>query len=445
MHLGESVQPPRKREDAVNSVTNQLFVDRVDPDELARILMEKFGGAMDLHSQRERTLAQGNHSLTIKYTKKGAIASITASPGFSSQRLDELRDAVRAALIEDQTKVVSRWVAFSNKPVDRCFRGSVRGISFQLLPPQPGQPISSDVGADHPFILEVEHPSSTNLTIKALRSQQAATVVARTLNLLVRSGIKIQSTHSAAAWTYQATAEPTQWSFLGYRYSPEGPPEFSSAVGIPTMARIDDILDYFNVFGTNYGSVTLPRSIDECLTAVDALSSEIFRKFELAATLFDHSLKIGSASRSAAFLALASAIEALAPQDESECDHCGQPIYKISARFRAFLTRYTQTTSAEADRFWKRLYETRSGLSHGLALLESDIRPWRFATVAAGDQWRHHVLFQSTVRFAIHNWLLDPEKGVDMIAPETAFDRFRDAAYELWVDVIEKARAALGL
>lgn len=106
-------------------------------------------------------------------------------------------------------------------------------------------------------------------------------------------------------------------------------------------------------------------------------------------------------SKSSAYVALASAIEAfLSDEKGAPCDACGKPTGKgPTALFRDFLEVYTPEVPPKMRRDF---YDTRSSLTHGSKLLLSDEIGWGISLTTMQEGRRYRVL-SDVVRIALLN------------------------------------------
>jgi len=110
-------------------------------------------------------------------------------------------------------------------------------------------------------------------------------------------------------------------------------------------------------------------------------------------------------SRSLAVTSFAASVEALLDGSHSpgvgKCSKCGQPEYRINARFEDFLTHYAG--KALRKEFLHQVYAARSNLVHGTRLYEVD-EPL-FSVLESGDV--DYLVALAAVRAALLNWLLE--------------------------------------
>jgi hypothetical protein len=150
--------------------------------------------------------------------------------------------------------------------------------------------------------------------------------------------------------------------------------------------------------------VLLPDTFGQQLGRLNSLNSDDFDRFSIALTWLEHSGSIWPWSRSASFTALTSAVEALLPDDEQKCRECGQAIYKISQRFRDFLSKYApnEGPAETLKKLQVAFCSTRSGITHGSSLLQADLEPWKFLDYSGTEeQLRHSKLYENGQSFAL--------------------------------------------
>jgi len=73
-----------------------------------------------------------------------------------------------------------------------------------------------------------------------------------------------------------------------------------------------------------------------------------------------------------------------------------------------FLKTYAQPSpelQTEIEKLYKKYYPMRSSLTHGSALLDSDLRPWAFMSEKSNEESTIQRGLHDTVRVAMINWL----------------------------------------
>src|SRR5439155_14540763 len=158
---------------------------------------------------------------------------------------------------------------------------------------------------------------------------------------------------------------------------------------IPQLSAVPPA-DYYTRSGIGSDRVLeVPANLADLLGAFFSLSREHRDAFLRACFWFQHAKMIHSYSRSAAFTAVVSAIEALMPgvKGPEVCEKCGRPIGVGPTKlFMEFVERFAPGGASEADR--RKLYSIRSALSHGGSLLPSDRRTWSpHLTPARIEEW----------------------------------------------------------
>jgi hypothetical protein len=392
-----------------------LFADRLEQAELEQVILAHFGHAK---SEGKHTTYRRDGSdawLRIEYTNEHAIRGFTRSANYPESDIQALRDRIRAELVDGQETKVAQVTCFSYNQVTGCVRGSVRGIDFQIMPLPPG---NATVGFDygrHPFMLEVTYQTSPNSMTRYARVQRSATTVARFLNLLLASPIEMLPRSTDNAWIIDSqevdgkVETKNRYMQLGYfpiRLSVSGN-EFSDAPGVSPMSPVP-AHEYYSLHGIAPGPLSLPNTFEESLEIASQLSTEPYNKLFIALTFLAMSHGVWHESRSASYASLVAAIEALLPENEPQrCNGCGQRIYRISKRFRDFLTLHApgQEQASERKALQDAFYELRSGLAHGSKVLQSDLEPWKFLDRRGQLEDGLHRRLHEVVRIAILNWL----------------------------------------
>jgi hypothetical protein len=278
---------------------------------------------------------------------------------------------------------------------------------------------NATVGFDygrHPFMLEVAYQTSTNFMTHYARVQRSAITVARFLNFLLASPIEMLPRSTDNTWVVdpqEANGKlETRNRYMQLGYAPVGlsisMDAFSDPSGMPPMSRVPAD-EYYSLRGIALGrDLSLPDNFQESLEIASQLPTEPYNKLFIALTFFAMSHGVWHESRSGSYASLVTAIEALLPEDEPQrCEGCGQPIHRISKRFREFLTLHApgQEQASERKALQDVFYELRSGLAQGSKVLQSDLVPWTFYDRRGQVEDDLHRRLQEVVRIAIMNWL----------------------------------------
>jgi hypothetical protein len=398
-----------------------LFADQLEQAELEQVILGHFGHAT---SEDDHTIYRRDGSeawLRIEYTKEHAIQGFTRSADYPESDMQALRDLIRAELVDSQETKISQVTCFAYNQVTGCARGSVRGIDFQMMAMPPG---NATVGFDyghHPFMLEVTYQTSPNVMIRYGRIQRSATTVARFLNLVLATPIETGPRSIDNAWVTDFHTSDgkvhTKNRYMQLGYSPSGlsvsMDQFSDASAVSPISRVPAD-EYYSLRGIALGPLSLPDTFEESLKIASQLSTESYNKLLFALSFLMMSHGVWHESRSASYASLVAAIEALLPENNRQrCEHCGQPIYRISKRFRDFLTLYVPDREQASERkaLQKAFYELRSGLAHGAMVLQSDLEPWTFHHHRGRLEDDLHRRLQQVVRIAILNWLRSQNPG----------------------------------
>lgn len=128
----------------------------------------------------------------------------------------------------------------------------------------------------------------------------------------------------------------------------------------------------------NVANFVIPEFMDQILEIYYALPKDILLTFRKACYLFYCGAELRSSNPSLSFASFVSAIETLMASEAKapeSCDTCGQPRYRLSARFRDFIISfgYGGKSSAGAKKFIDKLYGYRSKILHTGQLLLGDM------------------------------------------------------------------------
>jgi hypothetical protein len=183
---------------------------------------------------------------------------------------------------------------------------------------------------------------------------------------------------------------------------------FSPTAGLPEMTRVKDD-QYFARRGVTVDQVLdVAEGLDSLLTTFFGCSHDDRERFLRATYWFRHAQRDYRYSQSAAFLGLASALEALMPAASAgiPCTECHRPIGKsIRKQFVEFVEEFAPGPAVSSEQKTK-LYGLRSAMAHGGRLLHSD-RYGHFGAFNAHSvkQWEDMTTMWSAVRVVLVNWL----------------------------------------
>lgn len=400
--------------DARPSLSQRLYADRVDAQELQALVLSFYSRGKHLdgrligYGREENSIA-----IIIQFTKAGSIASIKPGPDYIDAEVETLAKFIKEQLIDESDTAVGRRIMFAGTP----FRGSYRYRDrFQILPVPPEAPRPVFGTGGHPFQIEVAFRDASDWSVKSRRMMQAAHEIELLCSALLGPVVLPALNQFNCHWVMTSfESEPTySYSQGGYGWpGMKGPYDsaFSSLDGFPP-AKWEDAQTYYTENSIGAGeALALPSTFNQSLDTYFALSQDDRKRFLAACYWYQQYGRLWAISRSAAFVALVSAVEALTIQSDSvTCDHCHS---KISAGptqlFAAFIEKFVPNASAtSASR--KALYRLRSQITHGDKILLSDRAEWIGGFVSTQEQMEIYRL-HGIVRIAIINWLLSQSEA----------------------------------
>ncbi len=164
----------------------------------------------------------------------------------------------------------------------------------------------------------------------------------------------------------------------------------------------------------NVSNLVIPEFMDSILETYYALSKDILLAFRKACYLFYCGVELRSTNPSLSFASFVSAIETLMAFEAKSpdiCKDCGQPKYRLRARFRKFIFTfgYGGKESAGAKKFINKLYDHRSKILHTGQLLLGDMF-WHPFEEKNNDtkKWEESFLHKDLLgvtRVCLINWL----------------------------------------
>lgn len=184
--------------------------------------------------------------------------------------------------------------------------------------------------------------------------------------------------------------------------------QFSSTAELSPLGVVD-ANEYYSRRGITLDQkLDVPSDIEQQLDRFFSLPASEREKFLRASYWFQHAHGVFSRSKSASFIALVSAIEALMPpppKGGTQCPQCKQMLGTgPTKQFVDFVDALVPGGAVpESER--KRFYQLRSALSHGGKLLVGDHGVWGFSPKQLGEGQDTRVVWQ-IVQLVLHNWLV---------------------------------------
>jgi hypothetical protein len=388
-------------------MTNRLHVAEVNSDELAHIVLGFFGRGSNGGSRKPRYFKENTEDsyIEFEYGKRGNLLKITAQSTVAEADLNMIQERVQQKLIDKQVDKIGQSVAFSCPPIKGYFR---HDNLFQINPSLELPPDTHPL--QFPFLLQYRYKSCDDFVINGRRKLAALTRYTRYLNVIANGVVEPPPRYTEQLWVYADDAKSSVWKQAGY--IPSNALEDVEVFTPFEDARRIDIFepsDYYKRGGFGLGEgLSLPKITSYLLDKINSLSATDLEKFDRSAVWFKMSHDVYSTSSSSSFNALATSIECLLPENKSKCECCGQPVYEITRRFMDFLKEYAKPSpelQTEIEKLYKKYYPMRSSLTHGSALLDSDLRPWAFMSEKSNEESMIQRALHDTVRIAIINWL----------------------------------------
>jgi hypothetical protein len=386
-----------------------LHVDEVDLEDLAEVLQWHFGGARYI---RERELGfpqSGEAVLTLRFSSDGKrLETIIPGPGLDETAIAALEEKVRAELLESAGRRTGNAIVFTLEEVRGTWRFEDR-LALRPVPDDAPRPTFSY--ADHPALLGFVYTGSSQAMIDLRRRERAAVRWTNRLNLLIRPGLELADNRSRHHWVLvpgEAGVMTSTYLQSGYWLPPTTvvSDPFTGDPGVP-MSLIEPQA-YYGRLGTTGDPLTLPTSLDDSITAIEALPPDALMRFDRAVYWFGYAINVASAhSGSAAAIALGAAVEALfEPSSQTpRCSKCGKELQGPTARFIDFMLEHLPGTDEQGARGrFGELYGLRSRPAHG-HVMDRDLQPIAaFMPGSLEDDRKLRMLFD-LVRTALINWL----------------------------------------
>jgi hypothetical protein len=395
------------------SLLNDLMPDSVDQSELELLLQIHFGMAKSESPEEIHYFRTNEQAALVLHYEDGALEAICPGTGLKEHDIPELQSKVKLQLLAEHPAEIGQIVLFAYLRNDGWFR---YGDVFQLVPvPADAPRLEFQIG-DHPLMLQYKVSGSSDLQIAGHRRMR----VGRELELLcvaltpaIHGGIGNVLQHH---WSIIRSQDPLQtrseYCQEGYTYpSANGiAPNFDLVKGLSPISRVP-AAEYYCRIGISIDQrLELPDTFEQCLSAHFNAPREQRDRFMRASYWFQYAQRVSNISRSGAFTALVSAVEALLPAvtPEAKCVTCSRSFgIGPTKQFINFVEKHAPDPAiSNSDR--RQLYALRSALSHGGKLLHSDSIGWGSAMTSVGvSDWVDERALWLTVRLVLVNWLLD--------------------------------------
>jgi len=346
-----------------------------------------------------------DYTVKLRLGDAGEVSDILVAPSFKER--DALRDQIVSELLTSAGPRIASVILFSDLPVDGYYK---HGTVLQIVPAPREAPRPKFLLGEHPFLLQFSFPSSTNWAVRKIRKETRGREIA-----FVLAGLLAGSVHSLSGGEHHwilhlgkpegVTSEYLQAGYVCPGLVDESD-AFSPIQNLAALPQLEPRVYYFRWGLSGESKFEVPTNLSELLDGFFKLPSMRRNQFVRACYWFSLAGQFYVCSRSAAFAALVSSLEALMEPERNgpACESCGKPAGKsVSQRFMALLDEMApwgpQVAAAR-----KKLYSVRSALLHGARLLPSDYLGLSPGP-RLGEEFEdmHHA--QCLVRLVLANWL----------------------------------------
>jgi hypothetical protein len=397
--------------DSETNILPLLCPKGCDSYELEQVLVGKYCSSSGDRSDPQILLFPGDetrYAVKLIFDKKHRLRAVIAGPLLTDSALSELISQIERQLHTPAARIGNR-VLFAALPVTGAFRFK---DDFQILPVPENAPRPDFLMADHPFLLQFRFGGSENLSVQQMRMESRARELEMLLVALVANHIHGQRQISHQ-WVIRPLGDPPRrprsiLCQLGYMFEDSKAlvDQFTSITDIPALTFMPPVLTYAQFAVSAGANLLLPDNIEAAIVAYGRLPAQLQTKFINASYWLQHSHSVFQDSRSASYLALVSAVEALMPPPDTgaTCPSCKRSVGNGPTRqFKDFLEEFAPTGeqySGELQHF----YEIRSSLAHGGKVLLSD-RHFSLGGLENHEDWMRQRRLHEMLRVAIVNWL----------------------------------------
>ena len=377
--------------------------------ELNWLLLLRFKGAMQ--PCPDEIVYPGHadqYSVKVRFGRLG-IVDILAGPNLTSPEIESIGDQIASELLTSSGTRIASVIPFAHLPVDGWYR---HGNLLQILPAPKSAPRPISLMADHPFLLQFSFPTSSNWAVRNIRKATRGGEISLLLSGLLAGTVRRPVDSGRHHWTFVSrgsgqtlAAEYLQEGYVCPGFFDESD-EWEPTEGMPQLPEVE-AHDYYSRWAIDGESrFEIPRNLPELITGFYKLPAKLRDQFLRACFWFDLAGRFYVDSRSTAFAALVSSVEALMPpvSDGSACTACGKHVGKsISQQFVDFLDEMAPS-AGEIEKARRKLYAVRSALLHGGRLLPSDYLGFSPGPGLA-DEFENMEQAQHLVRLVLATWL----------------------------------------
>jgi hypothetical protein len=391
------------------SLLEQFRGAQADFAELHWLLLQRFKGAAQ--PCPDEVVYPGHasqYSVKVRFEDSG-ILDILAGPNLIASEIKSIGDQIASELLTSNGTRIASVILFAHLPVDGWYR---HGNVLQILPPPEGAPRPAWLMADHPFLLQFSFPTSSNEVIRNIRRATRGREIALLLTGLLAGTVRSVAAGGEHHWTLMSdesgTAVRTQYLPEGYVCPGfvEESDNFGSTDGASQLPQVEPCSYYLRWAISGETRFDVPKNLPELLDGYYELTAERRGQFRRACFWFGLAGRFYTCSRSAAFAALVSSLEALMPPESNgvACKGCDRPLGKgVTQRFVDFLDQMAPS-AGEIGKARRKLYEIRSALLHGRKLLASDYFGLSPGPGVFGE-FENMDHAQCLVRVVLANWL----------------------------------------
>jgi hypothetical protein len=346
------------------------------------------------------------------------ICAILPGDNLTDEIIKSIAQEVESKLLAPSVSKVSRMVLFSSVPVDGYWRYRNK-LVIRRAPDQAPRPAA--IMGQHPLMLEIFYEGAQDGFTDNIRRQRESHQWALMLTLLVPGLLVPPRVEFNHLWVvphqFSSTPGPhisieAQEVYL-YPRDPVDESSLSGQGGLPGISLVEEVPTSIGLDQV----LVLPKSIQRCLDIFMTLDNDRREKVLRAAFWLDHSSHVWRLSKSASYQSLIQAVEVLidVPRNQPKCAECNRSLgVGPTALFTEFLDKYSPKSS-DLEPARHRLYNVRSGLSHGNILLHMDqgvVFNWY------NPKTPHEHMLVSNARLicrrAIISWLMDQDVQVNV-------------------------------
>lgn len=393
----------------MKDITSQMFLGKVEDFQIMHVIQNHFNRSQYTSRKRMDFPDFDTAQLVAHFSNEGNLKSIESS--LEDDKIEEMILKLENIYSSEEIVTQDSSVQFSSRQIMGKFECAYFSI-FEMEANAPKPPVAL---GDYPFRFGFPFLAIDNSGIDFLRRIKTRQELLLVLGLLTFD-IKVPNNHAVFNWGIEVDRAgsievnpESKWFQKVYLFESKMTEDERTTHEMtlqPILLEGRD--DYFSLKSRGFGnSLTLPSNLPELFSNYFALKRDVQKRFLRAAFWFNHAQISTKVSSSATIISLVQAIETMIPDGPGEmCHSCGRESKpSLGKAFSQFLTEFAGVSQIYGNEVRELLYDARSRLVHGDALMVSDEDLYLSSNPKHGEEMAMTFSAFESVRGALWNWL----------------------------------------